>query len=161
MRSETIIPIFFLSLAIYFLYLAFQLPSTPWVTVGPQVWPAILLVGIIFSCVGIIYSNIVKKEYVIPEKIDREGLIRLIGTSVFIFSYIVLIDIIGFIFDTLILSSIYLYFMRVKLWVSVILGILFTIFALLLFPVVLTALLPRGQGIFYDLTSYILSIFGR
>ena len=161
MKGETIISILFLFLAIYFIHLTLQLPNPPWVVVGPHVWPAILLIGVVFSCIGIIYNNVVNKKYVIPEKIGRNELIRLIGTLILVFSYSALLDVLGFFITTLILFPIYLRFMGVKLWKSIITGIFLAVFALLLFQVIIMASLPRGQGIFYYLTSYILSIFGR
>ncbi|MEM2305809.1 MAG: tripartite tricarboxylate transporter TctB family protein [Candidatus Methanomethylicia archaeon] len=161
LKGETIISIFFLILAIYLLHITFQLPIPSWVVVGPHVWPAILLIGMIFSCIGIIYNDMITKKYVTPEKISRNEFIRLIGTLMFMFSYSILLDILGFLLSTLILFPIYLRFMNVKLWKSIMVGILFAIFALLLFQVVIMAYLPRGQGIFYYLTSYILNLFSR
>lgn len=92
---------------------------------------------------------------------SRNEFIRLIGALMLMLSYLILLDVLGFFLSTLILFSIYLRFMGVKLWKSIMISIFITIFVLLLFQVAIMAYLPRGQGIFYYLTSYILSLFGR
>lgn len=160
MKGETIISIFFLFIASYFLYLTLRLPTPPFGVVGPKVWPAILLLGVILSCIGVIYS-VKRGKYVTVKKMDRNELIKFIGTILFILLYTALLNILGFFVSTLVLFMIYLRFMGLKLWKSIIAGVFFAFFATIVFPVLLTSFLPRGQGIFYDITSYILSLFGR
>ncbi|MEL9996913.1 MAG: tripartite tricarboxylate transporter TctB family protein [Sulfolobales archaeon] len=156
--------IVFLSLLIsssYLLYEALKLPKLPFVVIGPEVWPSILLIGIIISCISAVVYRYVRKNYYRPPKLGRDGLIRVLTTIMFIVIYALVFEYIGFFISTLLLIPIYLKFLRVKTLTSLVVGFIFAMLALLLFPVFLLIPLPRGYGVFYDLTTYILGLFGR
>jgi len=145
----------------YFLYEALRLPKLPWVVIGPEVWPSILLIGIIISCISAIIYRYIKKNYYRPPKLGRSGLSRVLTTIVFVVVYALVFEYVGFFISTLVLIPTYLKFLRVKTLTSLLVGFIFAMLALLLFPVFLLIPLPRGYGVFYDLTTYILGLFGR
>lgn len=161
MSGEVIIFLSLILISSYFLYLAFQLPKIPWLAIGSEVWPSILLSGIIITCIVALIYRAVKKNYYIPPKIKREGVFRVISTVIFILVYALVFEYLGYFITTLALFSIYLRFLKVKAVTSVLVALVFTLLATIMFPVGLLIPLPRGVGVFYDLTSYVLSLFGR
>jgi hypothetical protein len=88
------------------------------------------------------------KNYYRPPKLGRGGLIRVLVTIMFIVVYALVFDYVGFFISTLLLISIYLKFLRVKTLTSLVVGFIFAMLALLLFPVFLLIPLPRGYGLF-------------
>lgn len=161
MYGEMIIFSLLLIFSSYFLYEALRLPKLPWVVIGPEVWPSILLIGIIISCISAIIYRYIKKNYYRPPKLGRSGLSRVLTTIVFVVVYALVFEYVGFFISTLVLIPTYLKFLRVKTLTSLLVGFIFAMLALLLFPVFLLIPLPRGYGVFYDLTTYILGLFGR
>lgn len=161
MSGETIIFLSLIIISSYFLYLAFQLPKLPWLAIGSEVWPSILLSGVLITCTVALIYRALKKNYYIPPKLERDGAVRVIGTLIFISIYALTFEYFGYFVSTLSLFSIYLRFLNVRVVVSVIVSLIFTLLATIMFPVGLLIPLPRGVGIFYDFTSYILSLFGR
>jgi len=159
--GEMIIFSLLLIFSSYFLYEALRLPKLPWVVIGPEVWPSILLIGIIISCISAIIYRYIKKNYYRPPKLGRSGLSRVLTTIVFVVVYALVFEYVGFFISTLVLIPTYLKFLRVKTLTSLLVGFIFAMLALLLFPVFLLIPLPRGYGVFYDLTTYILGLFGR
>ncbi|GEM_PF-1232072 len=161
MYGEMIIFSLLIIFSSYFLYEALRLPKLPWVVIGPEVWPSILLIGIIISCISAIIYRYIKKNYYRPPKLGRSGLSRVLTTIVFVVVYALVFEYVGFFISTLVLIPTYLKFLRVKTLTSLLVGFIFAMLALLLFPVFLLIPLPRGYGVFYDLTTYILGLFGR
>lgn len=161
MYGEIIIFSLLLIFSSYFLYEALRLPKLPWVVIGPEVWPSILLIGIIISCISAIIYRYIKKNYYRPPRLGRVGLSRVLTTIVFVVVYALVFEYVGFFISTLVLILTYLKFLRVKTLTSLLVGFIFAMLALLLFPVFLLIPLPRGYGVFYDLTTYILGLFGR
>jgi len=159
--GEMIIFSLLLIFSSYFLYEALRLPKLPWVVIGPEVWPSILLIGIIISCISAIIYRYIKKNYYRPPKLGRSGLSRVLTTIVFVVVYALVFEYVGFFISTLVLIPTYLKFLRVKTLTSLLVGFIFAMLALLLFPAFLLIPLPRGYGVFYDLTTYILGLFGR
>jgi len=159
--GEIIIFSLLLIFSSYFLYEALRLPKLPWVVIGPEVWPSILLIGIIISCISAIIYRYIKKNYYRPPRLGRVGLSRVLTTIVFVVVYALVFEYVGFFISTLVLILTYLKFLRVKTLTSLLVGFIFAMLALLLFPVFLLIPLPRGYGVFYDLTTYILGLFGR
>ncbi|MEM0360881.1 MAG: tripartite tricarboxylate transporter TctB family protein [Sulfolobales archaeon] len=161
MKGEIIIFLSLLIISSYFLHLAFQLPKIPWLTIGSEVWPSILLSGIITTCTAALIYRAVKKNYYVPPKIKREGALRVVGTVIFILVYAFVFEYLGYFITTLVLFSIYLKFLKVRAAISVLVALIFALLATVMFPVGLLIPLPRGVGVFYDFTSYVLSLFGR
>jgi len=161
MYGEIIIFSLLLILSSYLLYEALRLPKLPWVVIGTEVWPSVLLIGIIISCILAIIYRCIKKNYYRPPKLEKSGLTRVITTIAFIMIYALIFEYVGFFISTLVLIPIYLKFLRVKTLTSLIVGFIFAMLALLMFPVFLLIPLPRGYGVFYSITTYILSLFGR
>jgi len=159
--GEIIIFSLLLIFSSYFLYEALRLPKLPWVVIGPEAWPSILLIGIIISCISAIIYRYIKKNYYRPPRLGRVGLSRVLTTIVFVVVYALVFEYVGFFISTLVLILTYLKFLRVKTLTSLLVGFIFAMLALLLFPVFLLIPLPRGYGVFYDLTTYILGLFGR
>lgn len=161
MSGEVIIFLLLILISSYFLYLAFQLPKIPWLAIGSEVWPSILLSGIIVTCIVALTYRAVKKNYYTPPKIKRDGVFRVAGTAVFILVYALVFEYLGYFITTLVLFSMYLTFLKVRTTTSVLIALVFTLLATIMFPVGLLIPLPRGVGVFYDFTSYMLSLFGR
>ncbi len=161
MIGEIIIFLSLILVSSYFLYLAFQLPKVPWLFIGSEVWPSILLSGIIIACIMALVYRIVKKNYYVPPRIERDGMFRVLGTAIFISVYALTFEYLGYFISTLILFSIYLKVLKVKMVTSVFLALFFALLATIMFPVGLLIPLPRGHGPFNEFTSYLLSLFGR
>lgn len=161
MIGEVIIFLSLLIISSYFLYLAFQLPKVPWLAIGSEVWPSILLSGIIIACIATLIYRAIKKNYYVPPRIERDGMLRVLGTAIFISVYALTFEYVGYFISTLILFSIYLKILKVRIVTSVLLALFFALLATIIFPVGLLIPLPRGHGVFNEFTSYLLSLFGR
>ncbi len=161
MSGEIIIFLSLIFISSYFLYLAFQLPKVPWLSIGSEVWPSILLIGIIITCVVALVYRAIKKNYYKPPKMDREGLLRIVGTILFIVTYALTFEYLGYFVSTVVLFSIYLRFLKVRAPISVLLSIFLALLATVMFPIGLLIPLPRGYGVFCDFTTHLLSLFGR
>ena len=161
MYGEIIVFLLLLISSSYLLYEALKLPKLPFIVIGPEVWPSTLLIGIIISCISAVVYRYIRKNYYRPPKLEGGGLTRILVTIMFIVVYALVFDYVGFFVSTLVLIPIYLKFLRVKTLTSLVVGFIFAMLALLLFPVFLLIPLPRGYGVFYDLTTYILGLFGR
>lgn len=161
MQGEIIIFLSLLIISSYFLYLAFQLPKLPFVAIGPEVWPATLLIGLIITCIIALASRFIKKNYFKPPKLERRGFFRIITTIIFIVLYAFIFEYLGFFMSTFLMFSTYLRVLNVRIITSVIVGLVFALLSMLIFPVMLLIPLPRGFGVFHDITTYLLSLFGR
>ncbi len=115
----------------------------------------------LLACTSSIIYRVIKKNYYRPAPLEKGGLSRIIVTAFFIMVYGVTLEYLGFFISTLVLSSTYLRFLKVDVLRSVLVGFIFAMLALLMFPVLLLIPLPRGYGVFHDITTYMLALFGR
>lgn len=161
MYGEIVIFLLLIISSSYFLYEASKLPKLPWVTIGSEVWPSALLIAMITACISALIYRFLRKNYYKPPKLDKNGLIRVLATILFIIVYAVIFEYVGFLISTLLLFPTYLRFLGVRTAASLLVGLVFTMLALLMFPVAFLIPLPRGYGVFYDITTYVLSLFGR
>lgn len=161
MHGEAIILIFLAVLSAYFIHLSLKLPRIAGVFIGPEAWPLVLLVGILVSSTAALAYKLVKRAYYRPPRLERGGLFRVSTTIALIAAYALVFSYLGFFVSTLVLFAVYLKLLGVKTLYSVVAGLLLALMALITFPVLLLIPLPRGYGVFYDVTSYVLGIFGR
>jgi len=158
---ELIIYIFLILISSYFTYLSLQLPHIAGVSVGPEVWPLALLTLIVIASGAALIYRLLRGGCVSPPKLDRAGVYGVLMTMVFVATYALTFIYLGFFISTLLVFTTYLRLIGVKTTYSLVAGLIFSFLALITFPVLLLIPLPRGYGVFYDLTSYVLSIFGR
>lgn len=161
MSGEVIILSFLIVFSLYFIYLSLQLPRIAGVFIGPEVWPLTILLAILISSIAALVHRLVSKRYYSPPRLGRKGVLRVSATIALVLAYALAFSYLGFFLSTMLLFILYLKFLGVKTTYSVVAGLIFAFLALTLFPVLLLIPLPRGYGVFHDITSYILSFFGR
>jgi len=149
--------------SLFFIYSSLQLPKTRWTIIGPEVWPMIVLIGIIITSF-ISLLELVLKRSTGPKsksKLNKIHMKRIIATIIYIISYAVTFYYIGFLFSTIITTSLYLVYIGLKPWKALITSLVYALFALIVFPFILFIPLPTGFWIFRDITSSILILLGR
>lgn len=158
--------VFFSSLivvSLFFIYSSLQLPKTRWTIVGPEVWPMIVLIGIMVTSFISLLELILKRKTISKSKskLGKIYIKRMVATIIYIVSYAVTFYYTGFLFSTIITTTSYLMYVGLKPWKALITSFIYASFALITFPVLLFIPLPTGFGIFRDITSSILILLGR
>lgn len=153
------------------LIIAFQLPDTrSTYIIGPRFWPTLLLVCMLALGVLSLIKTIIKakldqkhseeqeelaEEMAVDGDVDSRGLFIFIMVLVVI-GYILLINILGFLISTIL----FMYLGNVllgtkKQTTSILISLIGTVLLLFVFSNLLSIPLPRGAGVFNDLSYFI------
>jgi hypothetical protein len=153
MRGEIIfnVVLFAVSLFLYYVAETFR-QFAPYTKLGPDFWPKGILLGIIFLSGILLFKNIIpliKHEIKKSSMKSEQEPYRLFLVIVVSFAYAFGMGIFGFILSTIVFQIIFLYLLKAKRFLSIILvSLLNTAILYILFIQVLNMLLPPGVGIF-------------
>ncbi|WP_175637229.1 tripartite tricarboxylate transporter TctB family protein [Oceanobacillus sojae] len=153
--------------SIVIIFAVFFLTSTPQIQstnqsfiIGPTTWPYILLILMVFLGLYGIVSTLIKAKIMKSEEItavqgETEPVRKIFKLSIPIVSllvviiYVLLLNIIGFIFSTILfLYGITLLLGTKKQWTAILFSIITMAIFVILFSVLLQIPLPRGVGVF-------------
>ena len=152
-RGELIIPLSFLAVSIYLFYLATQFP-TPirfMHQVGPDIFPKILLGTMMVLSVKLTYDALKRGSLTEFEKVVNPR--NLWVTFAFILAYVFLLETVGFVVLTPIWIAAYMASIGVRRWTWLLGGtVIFSAFLILVFPALMHILLPRGVGLFREIS---------
>ena len=155
-RGELIIPLSFLAASAYLFYLAaqFHAPFRMGFQVGPDVFPKILTGIMMVLSVVLIYSAVRKSGLTESEKVVNPG--NLWITLAFIIAYAFLLEVVGFVVLTPIWVATYMFAIGMRRW-TWLLGatVIFSLFMIVVFPKLMLIPLPRGMGIFREISLLI------
>jgi len=152
-RGDLVVSLFFLFSGLYFLYLTKNLPKPYKQIIGPDFFPSLILGLWIILSIWLIIRNIRMPEKI--NHIQREHGKNFWITIVFMFSYALLLNYIGFLVLTLVSLFLFLYCIGVRNWkilISCSVGLSFAI--LIMFPMIMSIPLPRGVWIFRELSYF-------
>jgi putative tricarboxylic transport membrane protein len=153
-RGELLIPLSFLIASIYFFYLAFEFRGAFVMIrqgVGPDFFPKVFTALMMFLSLWLIY-NVVKRSGVSEfEKVANPR--NLWVTLAFMIAYAFLLEIVGFVVLTPVWIAAYMASIGIRRW-TWLLGatIVFSVFLILVFPTLMLIPLPRGVGIFREIS---------
>lgn len=158
--------------SIVIIFATFFLASTPQIQstnqsfiIGPKTWPYILLILMIFLGLYGIISTLIKSKVMKSEQItseeEAEPVRKIFKLSIPIISllvviiYVLLLNIIGFIFSTILfLYGITLLLGTKKQTTAILFAIITMAIFVILFSVLLQIPLPRGLGIFREFSLF-------
>ena len=161
MRGELIFNsiLFCLSLFLYYVAGTFK-KFASYAKLGPEFWPrGILLLMILLTGVLLIknITSLLKPQSApVAEKSSRESSrYRFVLVVVLSFAYAFGMGLLGFILSTFVFQLIFLYLLKIKRFLSIVLvSLLNTAMLYVLFILVLNMLLPAGMGIFRTFSLY-------
>ena len=152
-RGELIIPLSFLIASIYLFYLAmqFRAPFKMGFQVGPDVFPKILT-GIMMVLSMVLIYNAVKRGGLAEfEKVVKPR--NLWITLAFIIAYAFLLETVGFVVLTPIWIAGYMFAIGMRRWTWLLgAAVILSAFMILVFPKMMLIPLPRGVGIFREIS---------
>lgn len=152
-RGELIIPLSSLIASIYLFDLATQFrgPFRMGFQVGPDVIPKILTGIMMFLSVVLIYKVVKRGGVSEFEKMRNPQ--NLWITLGFIIVYAALLEIVGFVVLTPIWIVGYMYAIGIRRWTWIIgAGVIFSVFLIVVFPKLMLIPLPRGVGLFREIS---------
>jgi len=155
-RGEFIIPLSFLIAGIFFFYLATQFPTPVRfaTAVGPAIFPEAVLGAIMILSAKLIF------DYVRADNLRKfrqfakvENPQNFWITLAFMFAYVPLLGIFGFVVLTPIWAGAYMYVVGIRRWKLLIpAALILSALVIVVFPVLFLVPLPRGIGIFRTIT---------
>jgi hypothetical protein len=153
MRGEIIFNVVLFAVSIFLYYVAGTFKQfAPYAKLGPDFWPKGILLGIIFLSGILLIKNIIsliKHEIKKSSMKSEQEPYRLFLVIAVSFAYAFGMGIFGFILSTIVFQIIFLYLLKAKRFLSIILvSLLNTAILYILFIQVLNMLLPPGVGIF-------------
>ena len=153
-RGELLIPLFFLIASAYFFYLAFEFRGA-FVMIrqgaGPDLFPKIFTAFIMFFCLWLIFNEVKKRSLSEYERADKPQ--NLWITIAFMLAYAFLLEIVGFVVLTPIWVAAYMLAIGMRRWGWLIgATIVFSAFMVVVFPRLMLIPLPRGIGIFREIS---------
>ncbi len=159
MRGEIIFNVVLFAISIFLYYVAGTFRQfAPYAKLGPDFWPKGILLGIIFlSGILLIKSitSLIKHEIKEPSMRNVQEPYRLFLVIAVSFAYAFGMGILGFLLSTILFQVIFLYLLKIKRFLSIILvSLLNTAMLYILFIQVLNMLLPTGVGIFRTISLF-------
>jgi hypothetical protein len=139
---------------IFIYYVATQLPRPAFgYGMGPDVWPRIMLAGIILLTAILLIKDWKKRpkesKGTSEEGVEKPSRARMVAVLVLSFIYTYAMYQWGFLITTPFFIAIMLYLLRYrKVWAFFVYPIVFTLGFYLIFVVAASIILPRGHGIF-------------
>ena len=155
-RGELIVPLSFLVASIYLFYLAMQFhaPFRMGFQVGPDVFPKILTTIMMLLSVVLIYNAVKRGGLIEFEKVVNPR--NLWITLAFIIAYAFLLEIFGFVVLTPIWIATYMFAIGMRRWTWLLgAAVIFSVFMIVVFPKLMLIPLPRGMGIFREISLLI------
>jgi hypothetical protein len=156
-RGELLIPLSFLLVSAYFFYLAFKFRGAFVMIrqgVGPDFFPKMYTVVIMAFSLWLIYRAVKGKATLESEKTLNPQ--NLWITVAFMLAYAFLLEIVGFIVLTPIWVATYMLAIGMRRWKWLIgATVIFSAFMIVVFPRLMLIPLPRGTGIFREI-SYLI-----
>jgi len=157
MRGELLVPLSFLLASAYFFYLAFEFRGAFVMMrqgAGPDLFPKIYTAVIMAFSLWLIYRAVKGKATLESEKTLHPQ--NLWITVAFMLVYAFLLEIVGFIALTPIWVATYLMAIGMRRWRWLIgATVVFSTFMIVVFPKLMLVPLPRGIGIFREI-SYLI-----
>jgi len=156
-RGELLVPLSFLVASAYFFYLAFEFRGAFVMMrqgVGPDLFPKIFTAFIMVFSLWLIYTEVKKgglSEFERPANPQNLWI-----TIAFMLAYAFLLEIVGFIVLTPIWVAAYMLAIGMRRWRWLIgATVIFSAFMIVVFPKLMLIPLPRGIGIFREI-SYLI-----
>lgn len=153
------------------LILTFQIPETSSTyIIGPRFWPAFLLIFMLILGVLLLFKTFIKdnadkkkndSEVELAEEVPVDGEVESRGPFIFIMitvviGYILLINVLGFLVSTIVFMYLGNILLGTKNQLTAILtSVIGTLVLLFVFSNLLSIPLPRGMGIFDNLSYFI------
>jgi putative tricarboxylic transport membrane protein len=151
-RGEFIIPLSFLVVSIFLLYLStqFRTPVRFAVAVGPAFFPQAVLAAIMILSAKLIYDYLRADSLRKFRQFDKvENPRNLWITLAFMLAYVLLLGILGFVVLTPIWVGAYMYAVGIRRWKLLVpTTVILSALLIVVFPVLFKVPLPRGIGIF-------------
>jgi putative tricarboxylic transport membrane protein len=157
MRGELVFNFALFGVSIYLYYVAgtFRKVAT-YARIGPEFWPRAILLLIIFLSgillIRSITSSIKSQKASAPENVSKgiaQEPYRFLLVILVSFGYAFGMGIIGFILSTILFQMVFLYLLKVKRFLSIVLiSLLNTAILYIMFIRVLNMILPAGTGLF-------------
>ena len=153
-----------LALSIWFWMIADGFPTSPrFARIDTAFWPKIIFSMLVLVTLLITIDagrGYLKERKVVSKKVsappDWSALVRMAAMGLLVFAYYIGFGQIGFVLSTLAFLSIAAFMIPTgKPWIKAVFAPAFTIFLTLMFAHGLGLPLPRGQGVFYDLSLLI------
>ncbi len=151
-------PILILMVAMYFYYMACCLQAAPIGQLGAGFWPKMILIGLIGSCLIKFGEIILNRDKLVEEEQSRAVMdnVRLILMIGIIILTVFAIDFIGFAIANTLFMLVFLVLVGFRKPLNVILvSIISTVVMLYIFVKVVYLPLPRGYGIFEDISLFL------
>ncbi|MCM3761825.1 tripartite tricarboxylate transporter TctB family protein [Halalkalibacter oceani] len=175
MRSNLVISIIGIAFSAFFLYQSTILPIPQRnIIIGPEFWPIILTVAMLIVSVSLLIKTLLsaKKEPAAESSVEETALLneevakeveidepeiaypnRMWMIILAVALYIALVGLVGFIITTVVFLFAASWILGLKKWISLTLtSVLSTAGLVLIFTFFLTLPLPRGVGIFRELS---------
>ncbi len=155
-KGRFLIPILIFIMAAYFYTVANSFRQLKAVEqVGPDFWPKIILIGVMALSIFIILNERKIKNEIGPARGENEAgnRTRVIWGGILIIVYIFFLDYGGFVLLTPIFMGSFMYLLGVRKRLFIVISsVLFSGIIILLFAKFLLVALPRGIGVFRNLS---------
>lgn len=153
-RGEFLIPLSFLLVSAYFFYLAFEFRGAFVMIrqgVGPDFFPKAFTALMMFLGLWLIYNAVRRGGVSEFEKVANPR--NLWVTLAFMIAYAFLLEIVGFVVLTPIWIAAYMFAIGMRRW-TWLLGatVIFSVFLIVVFPTLMLIPLPRGVGLFREIS---------
>ena len=153
-RGEFLIPLSFLIASAYLFYLAFEFRGAFVMIrqgVGPDFFPKVFTALMMFLGLWLIYKAVKRGGVSEFEKVANPQ--NLWITLAFMIVYAFLLEIVGFVVLTPIWIAAYMFAIGMRRW-KWLLGatVIFSVFLILVFPTLMLIPLPRGVGLFREIS---------
>jgi hypothetical protein len=156
-RGELLIPLSFLLVSAYLFYLAFRFRGAFVMLrqgVGPDFFPKVYTAIMMVFSLWLIYQAVKGKVTTESEKTLNPQ--NLWITIVFMVAYAFLLEIVGFVVLTPIWVAAYMIAIGMRRWTWLLAtAVIFSAFMIIVFPRVMLIPLPRGIGIFREISLFI------
>jgi len=153
-RGEFLIPLSFLIASVYLFYLAFEFRGAFVMIrqgVGPDFFPKVFTALMMFLGLWLIYNAVKRGGVSEFEKVANPR--NLWVTLAFMIAYAFLLEIVGFVVLTPTWIAAYMFAIGMRRW-TWLLGatVIFSVFLILVFPTLMLIPLPRGVGLFREIS---------